>query len=1106
MTSHNGARFIPQTLVALRNQNRQVDRYIGVDAGSTDDSADLLRAGLPGNAQVLQVPPHSLGSSVAAAVAALEPLKPEYEEWLWLIHDDSAPAADALDRLLTAVEATLSVTIAGCKQLDRTSQRRLLDVGLGINKHAERVTLIEVDEVDQGQYDSRTDSFAVNSAGMLIKRSVYEELGGFDPALPGTGDDLDLCWRNRLLGNRVVIVPAAKMFHEPDVVRSLAGPREARRAEVFLRLKHAPALQVPFLAIGALIGALFRLVGSLISKDPAYAFSQLGATLAAMLHPVRLARSRREAAATRKVPRSSIERLLTDQQLVREHRRHLLQAMDDREVHGDGSGATTAPSNPSGDALNDFSALATPARTTAAVSGILAVGGALVLSLIGLRSLIGAPALGGGSLLPISGSPAEILQNAIGWWQSIGVGAPGAGDRFDLLLWLASLLGGGNANSVMVFMTLLAMPLAALAAWIGVGAVTAGRAPRLLAGLFWAVAPALQVALGSGRPGAVLVHVLLPLLMFTLLRTVGAAHAPAAEPAAPQAAVVRPGFNGVPSWTAAAAASLLLAVITAGSPVLAPVALILVVVLALLLGTRAKTLWWVPLPMLAAALPMMFSAWGNPRALLADPGLAQGFTPAPLWAQTLGFPVAFDPFSALSGIVPGWLPEGPWALVAALLIGAPIVLLAIWSLFTPGREGRLPKLLWVLAVLALGAGYGAGFISTSVVSGLLVTPFTGPFASVFSLCMILCAGIGIQHLRASGHRRHAPAKGHRVLLSLSTALVLVSLAAGSTLWLTTRDTGTNAALGTAAQVVPVAKTTLPATAADRAAGSFEDRSLVIAPGAAGSMTAALMSGGGTTLDSLSGIVDAKTLTGSLLAPERSPGDAAQDLIRQTVATLVSDSAIDPREALNDLGVGFIVLQETTGGIAHLAAQLDAVPGLAPVGRTDAGWLWRVQAQGELQGAETVNDSTARVQVREGAKTTTLIPSRRGEVSGATVPTGAAERTLMLSEHADAGWRATLDGRTLPVTETDWAQGFDLGEGGGELKLRHVAFWQYPIMAVQLLVLILALLLVVPVPARRRFAGRRLVEYRTTGTAETIGELDAGHDADTVEPSEKRSRK
>ncbi len=205
----------------------------------------MLRKHLPSDASILSVAPHSFGRSVKTAVDSLGQPKAGRTEWLWLIHDDSVPELDALEKLLTVVEATESVTIAGCKQLDLDSPRRLLDVGLGVNEHAERVTLIEVDEVDQGQYDGRTDSFAVTSAGMLIRRDVFEELGGFDPALPGLGDDMDLCWRNRLMGHRVVVVPQARIYHKAEVVRALAGPHETRRAEVFMRLKHAAAWKIP---------------------------------------------------------------------------------------------------------------------------------------------------------------------------------------------------------------------------------------------------------------------------------------------------------------------------------------------------------------------------------------------------------------------------------------------------------------------------------------------------------------------------------------------------------------------------------------------------------------------------------------------------------------------------------------------------------------------------------------------------------------------------------------------------------------------------------------------------------------------------------------------
>ena len=160
------------------------------------------------------------------------------------------------------------MTVAGCKQLDWHAERRLIDVGLSTSRWAERLTLIDADELDQGQYDGRSDTFAVNSAGMLVRRDVWEELGGFDPALPGSGDDVDFCWRNRLAGHRVVVVPTARMFHVSHRPHALGNAKAARKAQVHLRLKHAAGWKVPLHAAGALLGSLFKLVLSIAVKDP----------------------------------------------------------------------------------------------------------------------------------------------------------------------------------------------------------------------------------------------------------------------------------------------------------------------------------------------------------------------------------------------------------------------------------------------------------------------------------------------------------------------------------------------------------------------------------------------------------------------------------------------------------------------------------------------------------------------------------------------------------------------------------------------------------------------------------------------------------------------
>ncbi|GAA5227739.1 glycosyltransferase family 2 protein [Paeniglutamicibacter antarcticus] len=1118
MAAHNGGAFLPRTLAALRNQTRLIDRFVGVDASSTDGSQELLRQHLPSDATILQVPEHSFGHSVMAAVQSLGQPRTGRTEWLWLIHDDSVPEHNALEKLLTVVEATESVTIAGCKQLDLDSPRRLLDVGLGVNKYAERLTLIEIDEVDQGQYDARTDSFAVTSAGMLIRRDVFEALDGFDPALPGLGDDMDLCWRNRHMGNRVVIVPAAKIHHKAAVVRALAGPAETRRAEVFMRLKHAPAWALPFLVVGAVLGGFYRFLFSVLAKDPAYAFGQLGATFRAVGTPLKLSRSRAAAATTRKVPRKSISRLLTDQSLVLEHRKHMLDSLDGETVYGDGTGAT-ASQDPSGDARNDFAALAAPNRTSAFVSTVIAALVALGVSLAGLRALFGAKALAGGAMLPLSTQAGEIFTNATSWWANLGAGSPAGGDPIDYFYWLLALLGGGNANAAAVVLTMLAMPLAALSAWLGLGAVTRSRAARMLGALLWGLAPVMQVSLGSGRAGSVLVHVLAPLLLLSLLRSVGAGVDFKSRPGTTERVASRPGAGGIASWTAAAAAALLLLPVSAGSPAAGLALLVLIVLGAITLGSRAKTLWWVPLPMLVFHLPLVVGALKNPRVLLTDPGLALPFDAAPLWAQALGFPTSFEPLGIPAGL--GLLPEGPWALVLVLLVGAPLLAFAVFGLFAGGRNASAPlaRSLWLMGMLMLAAGYFSTLVPSAVAGDVFVSAFNGPFISFFILALLFAAGLGISVLR--GERPAArifPGDGTpRVAtgaLAWASALLGISVIVAGANWIVAQNppaAGAKAttSLGATSILAPVSPRTLPATAADRGLGDYEDRTLVLAQNSDGAVSAALMNGAGTSADGLSQTTAAERVVGNLFAPELRESDNADRLIEQSVATLVSNSALDPREELSALGAGFVVLQDQRQTASSLVARLDAVPGLVAVGQTESGWLWRVEPKAKIPGVDNATDSTSRVRIASGSGTVGLLPSHRARVSGAEVAAGDADRLVVMAERADPGWSATLDGHALTplsvaaddtksvdanVTGAEaaqWAQGFELGAAGGVLEVSYNSPYRVPVAIAQSVVLLLALLLVIPIPRSRRFSARRLDEYRTRGKAESIDELDRG---------------
>ncbi|WP_306418906.1 glycosyltransferase [Arthrobacter sp. GMC3] len=1044
------------------------------------------------------------GSSASSASSSAPSPTPELgaQEWIWLLQDDAAPAPDALEKLLEAVERSTTATVVGCKQLAWDQPRRLVDVGLIANKWFDRFTMVNLDELDQGQYDHRSDFFAVNAAGMLVRRDVWEKLGGFDPALPGPGDDIDFCARVRLAGHRVLVVPGAKMFHAVHRANALGAPSAARKAAIFIRLKHAPLWQVPFLAVGAVLSAIYWLFAGFLLKAPGHAVAMFAATFAGVMRPMALARSRAALAQTRIHPRSAHKGLMAGREESLNQLKSLREAVGPDDDAADHDAAMPSILEPTGDAHNEAVTPLVTGKTAPIVSGLALTLVLTLLALVTLSRLLGAPALTGGALLPLSEQIGSIYQHATDWWISLGSGLPGHGSPFNYVLLVLAAIGLGNGSTAVLWLVVLAVPLSGFAAWLAAGAFTRKRWPRVIAGLIWAGAPVLQTALGQGRLGALLAHVLIPLVVLGLVRAAGGAvggksGSAAARKAAQASATVklgRPGVDGNPSWTAAAGAGLALAALTAAAPSLFPLAIIAVLGATLVLGRRGRTLWWSLVPSAALYLPFVWSAISTPRALLGDPGVPLAGTPGPLWQQLLGFPDAVVPSGNLLGT--GAIATEPvWTWAAVLIIGVPVVLVALIALLAPLRRSGTVRTLWLVAVLALALSYGTKLIAVAVERDTLVTPFNGPAVSVALFALLGAALLGFDAVyrgaydapevsrrvrggaEASGVSRGN--RGARVAAAVLSMVLVAGPVVSLALWSSNSLSGSATSLAGTTLVKPLTAGTIPATAADRGTGPEASRTIVLRLLPDGGVQATLMQGAGTVLDTLSSIAAAQTITGRPGAETVQDPDAATRMLRETVAAMMAKTGIDPRPELMELGVGFVVLQNGDTAAELVAGELEAVPGLDTVGPTDSGWLWRVKPT--YQDAGTT-DVVTRVRLVD-AKGTAIAPlPSAGQNVDTSVPEGAQGRRVVLAERFDPGWSAWLNGSQLKSVQDGWAQSFELPATAGTLEIRYVQPWNTVMSLVQIVLLGLTVLLAIPLRARRGRTG----SYRDEASLQKVG--------------------
>ncbi|MDE5822546.1 MAG: glycosyltransferase family 2 protein [Paramuribaculum sp.] len=76
-----------------------------------------------------------------------------------------------------------------------------------------RGRIFDTVEVDNGQYDSPVSVFWASGAALMVRTEVYNRAGGLDKEFFAHMEEIDLCWRIRLLGYDIAVVPQSKVFH-----------------------------------------------------------------------------------------------------------------------------------------------------------------------------------------------------------------------------------------------------------------------------------------------------------------------------------------------------------------------------------------------------------------------------------------------------------------------------------------------------------------------------------------------------------------------------------------------------------------------------------------------------------------------------------------------------------------------------------------------------------------------------------------------------------------------------------------------------------------------------------------------------------------------------
>ncbi len=76
-----------------------------------------------------------------------------------------------------------------------------------------RGRIFDVVEKDRGQYDTVQDVLWATGAALFIRLADYREAGGLDGQFFAHMEEIDLCWRLRSRGKRIVCIPQSVVYH-----------------------------------------------------------------------------------------------------------------------------------------------------------------------------------------------------------------------------------------------------------------------------------------------------------------------------------------------------------------------------------------------------------------------------------------------------------------------------------------------------------------------------------------------------------------------------------------------------------------------------------------------------------------------------------------------------------------------------------------------------------------------------------------------------------------------------------------------------------------------------------------------------------------------------
>jgi len=209
----NGLKFLTRFLPRVVETTSGIADVIVADNASTDGSVEFLKLNFP-KVQIIQNPDNS-----GFAKGYNQALKQIDAEYYVLLNSDIEVTENWIEPVIQLMDSDPLVAACQPKILSFQQKNYFEYAGAagGFIDHLGypfcRGRIFQSIEEDKGQYDNTTEIFWASGACMFVRANFYHETGGLDNDFFAHMEEIDLCWRFKHLGYKIMFCPLSKVYH-----------------------------------------------------------------------------------------------------------------------------------------------------------------------------------------------------------------------------------------------------------------------------------------------------------------------------------------------------------------------------------------------------------------------------------------------------------------------------------------------------------------------------------------------------------------------------------------------------------------------------------------------------------------------------------------------------------------------------------------------------------------------------------------------------------------------------------------------------------------------------------------------------------------------------